>query len=316
MTTDLDPIVEKYSQKEEVDYYSEPAYLLGGLYTAEAKLINRYFKAFGTILDIGCGAGREAFALAKLGFSVTGIDITPAMLTQAETASKAFDIKVKLKLGDVRNLEFEDEAFDSAIMVSRLIQHIPTRKARIQALKEINRVLKNDGVLIITSGKIFPGPSYLLWRAATKAIGKAPRAEDNRVYKFSSYGKSKSSKSMPYLIYYYLRNNFRYGLMPSLIAIKRRAKMRLLKDKYKGLEPGDDYFDYANPMVKSSGKLFAHHYSCQEMFEDLEKAGFTLVEHQAAIELECGLQLPDLVRKSAPLHYYIAKKIRNQESGK
>ncbi|UCD19901.1 MAG: methyltransferase domain-containing protein [candidate division WOR-3 bacterium] len=55
------------------------------------------------ILDLGCGTGRFTIALAKRGFRVMGMDITPEMLAVARTNAKSAGVKVRLTTGDMRN---------------------------------------------------------------------------------------------------------------------------------------------------------------------------------------------------------------------
>ncbi len=47
--------------------------------------------AGGSVLELGCGTGRIAFALAGRGFSVTGVEIAPSMLAQAQAKRAALD---------------------------------------------------------------------------------------------------------------------------------------------------------------------------------------------------------------------------------
>ncbi len=49
--------------------------------------IIRFFPSGARILDIGCGLGREAFALSDLGFHVVGIDISKEVISQVKQLS-------------------------------------------------------------------------------------------------------------------------------------------------------------------------------------------------------------------------------------
>ncbi len=67
-----------------------------------------------TILDVGCGTGRHAVALAKRGFDVTGLDLTPGMLTIARQRAVAAGVSVQWIEADAK--DFRDIGrFDAAI---------------------------------------------------------------------------------------------------------------------------------------------------------------------------------------------------------
>ena len=53
-----------------------------------------------SILDIGCGTGRHAVELAKLGYEMTGIDLSAGMLAEAEAAAKAAGVELELIRAD------------------------------------------------------------------------------------------------------------------------------------------------------------------------------------------------------------------------
>lgn len=52
------------------------------------QIVAAYFPPRARILDIGCGMGREAFALSDMGFSVTGIDISTEAIEEVKVLSK------------------------------------------------------------------------------------------------------------------------------------------------------------------------------------------------------------------------------------
>ncbi len=66
-----------------------------------------------TVLDLACGSGNVAITAARRGATVTGLDITPAMLAQArENAGIASVDDITWLEGDVTDLPFEPDRFD------------------------------------------------------------------------------------------------------------------------------------------------------------------------------------------------------------
>ncbi len=66
------------------------------------------------ILDAGCGPGRHSLALARRGFEVTGVDLSPEFLDVGHATAAREGLDVVFLLGDVRTLPF-DAAFDAVI---------------------------------------------------------------------------------------------------------------------------------------------------------------------------------------------------------
>jgi len=55
------------------------------------------------ILDLPCGQGRHAIELARRGYDVTGVDLSPYLLGVAETRARAAGLDVRWRLGDMRD---------------------------------------------------------------------------------------------------------------------------------------------------------------------------------------------------------------------
>src|ERR1051325_9609955 len=53
-----------------------------------------------TILDIGCGTGSLSIVLAELGHTVTGIDLSPAMISLAQTKAATHGLQIEFKVID------------------------------------------------------------------------------------------------------------------------------------------------------------------------------------------------------------------------
>lgn len=97
------------------------------------------------ILDVATGTGKQAFAFAKKGYDVIGIDISEAMLEVANRKNKYKN--AKFKVADATNLPFEDSRFDVSC-VSFALHDMPAG-IREKVLKEMVRVTKPDGMIII-----------------------------------------------------------------------------------------------------------------------------------------------------------------------
>jgi ubiquinone/menaquinone biosynthesis C-methylase UbiE len=97
------------------------------------------------ILDVATGTGKQAFAFAKRGYDVTGIDLSEAMLKVASKKSKYEN--AKFALADATNLPFRDSSFNVSC-VSFALHDMPLG-IREKALKEMVRVTKPEGIIII-----------------------------------------------------------------------------------------------------------------------------------------------------------------------
>lgn len=64
------------------------------------------------VLDVATASGNTALAAARRRANVTGIDITPALLTRAKARAAAEDLNIDFQRGDATALKFEDGTFD------------------------------------------------------------------------------------------------------------------------------------------------------------------------------------------------------------
>ncbi|SEO23556.1 class I SAM-dependent methyltransferase [Paenibacillus sp. OV219] len=100
------------------------------------------------ILDVGCGMGRHALALAQLGYEVTGIDLSHALLQKARENNDEGLIK-ELIQGDMRELPFADVTFDATVNLFTSFGYFEAEDDNKRVLAEIRRVLKPDGAFLI-----------------------------------------------------------------------------------------------------------------------------------------------------------------------
>jgi tRNA (uracil-5-)-methyltransferase TRM9 len=102
----------------------------------------------GRLLNIGCAHGPD-FIPFKEAFELHGLDFSRGMLEQAQKYARKFDFTVSLVAADARHLPYADNSFDWAIAAATY-HHIDRSEGRLQALRELYRVLKPGGEAFIT----------------------------------------------------------------------------------------------------------------------------------------------------------------------
>ena len=111
------------------------------------KLVADHLPKGAAILDIGCGMGREAFALSDLGFSVVGIDISQEAIAQVTELVGEAGYHIPFLHYDGHTLPFEDESFDVVIIWAQTFGLLYGDAYKNSFLQECRRVLKNDGFI-------------------------------------------------------------------------------------------------------------------------------------------------------------------------
>lgn len=138
--------IDRFSSDDLIDEYSERA--TSGLFPEERKAIDRHFTAsHGTVLDVGCGAGRTTKPLAEMGFDVVGIDLSEEMIRAARAIFPELDFRVS----DATALEYPSDEFDYVLFSHNGIDYIHPESKRRQALEELRRVLRPDGILVFST---------------------------------------------------------------------------------------------------------------------------------------------------------------------
>jgi len=116
---------------------------------AQIKFLQKFISQKHRILDVGCGYGRITIPLAKMGYQVEGIDLSPNLLEEAKKRVEIASLKLIFKVGDMRSLPYKDERFDIIICMWSTFSYMLTEQDQTLAINEMYRVLAKNGTLII-----------------------------------------------------------------------------------------------------------------------------------------------------------------------
>jgi ubiquinone/menaquinone biosynthesis C-methylase UbiE len=122
----------------------------------------RHFPQSSTALEIGCGTGHFTRWMASLGLTVTGLDISTAMLAEARRSNGFTYVE-----GDALQLPFADRAYDLTAVITTL-EFVPDP---LRALREAVRVAQHGLLLGVLNRRSLLARSYRasgkpLWQSA------------------------------------------------------------------------------------------------------------------------------------------------------
>jgi ubiquinone/menaquinone biosynthesis C-methylase UbiE len=139
---------ESYSSDQAIDKYVKR--VEEGLREWEKAVIDQFSPKEGRVLVVGCGAGREAFALEESGFHVTGVDISHALLAKTQEIATERNSTAEFLIGDGTRLDFPPETFNAVTLWNQVLGNVPGKAARATLLRECFKVLKSGGILSLS----------------------------------------------------------------------------------------------------------------------------------------------------------------------
>jgi ubiquinone/menaquinone biosynthesis C-methylase UbiE len=156
---DFGPLAETYDRLRPVD---DNWWEVVDVLVADGDLAGR------RVLDVGCGTGLLADALAQRGARVWGVDASPEMLARARARAGK---RVGVKLGRAEALPFKDAWFERAVL--RLVVHLVDRPP---ALAELARVLRPGGRAVIATF----APEHFEWFWLTQVFPEIAEIDRGR----------------------------------------------------------------------------------------------------------------------------------------
>lgn len=129
------------------------------------------------VLDVACGTGNLALPAARIGASVTGIDIAPNLIAEAKARAAADDLRITFDVGDAERLPHENGTFQTVVtMFGAMFAARPERAAAelIRVTRPGGRIAMANwtpagfiGEMLRTTVRYVPAPagipSPLLW---------------------------------------------------------------------------------------------------------------------------------------------------------
>lgn len=134
----------------------EPFYLNGLLYDAMhagvqsdiSFYVDEAIATKGPVLELACGTGRITLPIARQGVDITGLDLMPSMLAQAEVKSGAEGLKVRWVQGDYRDYDL-GQRFDLVFVAFNSLLHLHDVDSYERFFAAASRHLAPTGRLII-----------------------------------------------------------------------------------------------------------------------------------------------------------------------
>tara|TARA_R110000868_G_scaffold99535_2_gene273902 strand:+ start:10179 stop:11009 length:831 start_codon:yes stop_codon:yes gene_type:complete len=118
------------------------------------------------ILDVGCSAGRQVFAMAKTAEKVHGVDIAQTFIDTANDLKAKYGARnTEFSMSAVEDLPFEDGKFDKLIC-GEVLEHVFDKDA---ALDELLRVLRPGGALVVSVPNLNADGTW--WGRLLRCIG-------------------------------------------------------------------------------------------------------------------------------------------------
>ncbi len=131
------------NEDDPIRYYYWPVF--GAMYRRRVELCLGECRGGARVLEIGFGTGLAFLNLAEMYDEIYGLDLT-ADIAQVYEVFQPFGLPLRLQNGDVRQMPYEDEFFDTVLLIS-ILEHLRPHELE-EAFREIHRVLKRGGQVV------------------------------------------------------------------------------------------------------------------------------------------------------------------------
>src|SRR5579863_4936439 len=149
------------------------------------------------LLDCACGIGTQAIGLAKLGFRVTGTDVSPRAVERARLEARKQGLDLPVYAADMLQLSSMPEAsFDAVLCMDNALPHLSCGQDLATAAVQIRAKLRDGGVFmasirdydrLVEERPLVQGPTFFSDAARRRIVFQLWDWTDERRYSFHLY---------------------------------------------------------------------------------------------------------------------------------
>lgn len=104
------------------------------------------------VVDLGCGDGYYSRIMARRGAKVTAVDFSDDSISLAKRAEEKELLGIAYHRSDIARMPFLGSEFFDIALAELVFSTIPTQKKYAQVVKEVRRILKPGGIIVVTKG--------------------------------------------------------------------------------------------------------------------------------------------------------------------
>lgn len=182
-------------------------------YRSELDMLQPYLFEGCKVLEVGSSPYHLTWVLQELGVDITGVDIAPERFSDFVDALGIKSVKCNV---ETEKMPFDDNSFDLVIF-NEVFEHM--RIDLISTMKELNRVLKKDGVLMLSTPNL-----YSIQNLVRIALGRGfdnPYEEFNKLHTIGHMGHVREYSVKQVKVF--LNNT---GFRPEVVHMKSYNKLR------------------------------------------------------------------------------------------
>lgn len=119
-----------------------------------SSLLTRYGKSRGLLLDLACGTGSVSVRLAKKGYEVIGVDLSPEMLSEAQNKAYSAGQNILFLCQDMTALDLYGTV-DAAVCTLDGLCHLPNEESVFAALQKVSLFMNPGGVFLFDVNSVY-----------------------------------------------------------------------------------------------------------------------------------------------------------------